>query len=256
MIGAAILSALSLLACGIATAASNNCVWENFAVGIDIGHSPERPGAISARGATEFSYNRNLAKIVLENLRLNGFAQSFLIEEHDGHPSLIRRTALARQKKARLFLSIHHDSVQPQFLSRWTYHGRRLPYSDTFHGYSIFYSEKNRCARVSLEFARLLGAELADHGFVPSPHHADKITGENRELVDKQKGIYRFDDLVVLRTAEMPAVLLEAGIIVNRREETLLREPTYQVNLSRAVGRAVTKLVQRLGPHTECGLCP
>jgi transposase len=187
------LSAFLLLVFATAVA-SDDCENKNFVVAIDIGHSREKPGATSARGITEFSFNHNLAKVVLADLYLRGFSNSFLIEEHGGdHSSLSKRTAFAREKKAQLLLSIHHDSVQPQFLSFWTYQGLRLPYSDKFRGYSIFYSEKNQCAKASLGFSRLLGSELRKRGFVPTLHHAEKLAGENRYLVDKERGIYRFE---------------------------------------------------------------
>ena len=46
-----------------------------------------------------------------------------------------------------------------------------------------------------------------------------------RELVDATNGVYRYDQLIVLRTTQMPAVLLEAGSIVNRKEELELAKP-------------------------------
>ena len=66
-------------------------------------------------------------------------------------------------------------------------------------------------------------------------HHAEKITGENRELVDRKRGIYIFDDLIVLKTAAMPAVLLECGVILNREEEKRLTNRAYQDKMVKAV---------------------
>jgi N-acetylmuramoyl-L-alanine amidase len=40
-----------------------------------------------------------------------------------------------------------------------------------------------------------------------------------RKLVDATAGVYRYDQLIVLRRTRMPAVLLEAGSIVDRQEE-------------------------------------
>ena len=70
--------------------------------------------------------------------------------------------------------------------------------------------------------------------FLPTLHHAEKIPGEGRKLMDKDLGLYEFDDLIVLKTAAMPAVLLECGVIVNRSEEASLQTPEIQ---HRIVGR-------------------
>ena len=40
---------------------------------------------------------------------------------------------------------------------------------------------------------------------MPTFHHAEPIKGENRELVNRDLGIYRFDDLIVLKSAATPA---------------------------------------------------
>jgi N-acetylmuramoyl-L-alanine amidase len=69
-------------------------------------------------------------------------------------------------------------------------------------------------------------------------HHAEQ---ENRPLLDREKGIYAFDDLVVLKTAKMPAVLLECGVIVNRIEEEKLNTPEYRDQLTNAIERAISK---------------
>jgi N-acetylmuramoyl-L-alanine amidase len=60
-----------------------------------------------------------------------------------------------------------------------------------------------------------------------------------RILVDAEAGVYRFDQLVVLRNTHMPAVLLEAGSIINRDEELLLYTPEHQALISAAVLDAV-----------------
>jgi N-acetylmuramoyl-L-alanine amidase len=56
--------------------------------------------------------------------------------------------------------------------------------------------------------------------------------------------VYYFDDLVVLRTATQPAVLLEAGIIVNRDEEALLARSDVQVSISRAVASGLRECLR------------
>ena len=60
-----------------------------------------------------------------------------------------------------------------------------------------------------------------------------------RELLDAKVGVYRFDQLLVLRKAQVPAVLLEAGSIVNRDEELELGSRERQAIIGTAVTQAV-----------------
>ena len=60
-----------------------------------------------------------------------------------------------------------------------------------------------------------------------------------RQLLDADAGVYRFDELVVLRMTRMPALLMEAGSIVNRQEELELGTPERRAATSAAVVTAV-----------------
>ena len=70
---------------------------------------------------------------------------------------------------------------------------------------------------------------------MPSLHHAEPIKGEGRPIVDPALGVFRFDGLSVLKSAQVPAVLLEAGVIVNPEEERRLESVVGQQRLVRAI---------------------
>ena len=219
--------------------ARNLCEPETFKVAIDIGHTPRSGGAISARGKPEYEFNRQMASELRDELVKRGFQSTILINETAQEISLRSRTRVAHKHGAKLFISIHHDSVQPKYLSRWTVDGVTRRYSDRFSGYSLFYSNKNPWEASSKAFAFLLGEELLRRGHSPSLHHAEPIRGENRPLIDERLGVYRFDDLVVLKTALMPAVLVECGIIVNRDEELALTSTEFRNRINEAILAAV-----------------
>ena len=91
-----------------------------------------------------------------------------------------------------------------------------------------------------LQFARLLGNQLKARGLQYTPHYTEKFMGHRqRQLVDSEAGVYRYDQLIVLRKTLMPAVLLEAGSIVNRDEELLLAGAERQSLISAAVADAI-----------------
>jgi len=142
-----------------------------------------------------------------------------------------------------LFISIHHDSVQPRFLAVWEHEGETLNYSDKFAGYSVFVSRLNGHTDASLRCASAIGAELVRTGFTPSRYHADPILGENRPFADEANGVHYFDNLAVLKTASIPALLFEAGVIVNRDEELRLREPAVRQRIADGIVSAVDNCI-------------
>ena len=228
-----------------AAPAKATCRPMDYAVAIDIGHTRANPGAVSATGRQEFEFNRTLAHELIAELHRAGFDASFLINANGTVANLKERSSLARAGNAALLLSIHHDSVQLHYLSSWVVNGESQRYSDRFRGYSLFVSTHNAAYPESLAVAKLISRELRGRGLTPALHHAEPRPGENRPLLDAELGVYRFDDLVVLRTASMPAVLLEAGVIVHRGEERLLRQISYRQRIVQAVVKAVSAFCER-----------
>ncbi len=223
-----------------ATMISGNCWAEDFIIAIDIGHTINSPGATSARGLPEYRFNQNIGTLLHQQLLQDKrFKRSFIINETGDDISLSARAAIANQQGAHLLVSIHHDSVEPKDLSQWLYQGQIMPYCDKFTGYSLFYSEKNGSPLNSLIFAVILGSEMLQSRFCPTLHHAEKFRGEDKDLIDKTRGIYKYNNLVVLKKAQMPAVLFECGIIKNRNEELQLGDPQYQHKLVAALFNAI-----------------
>ena len=71
-----------------------------------------------------------------------------------------------------------------------------------------------------------------------------------RLLLDIDAGVYRYDELIVLRKTQMPAVLLEAGSIINRDEELVMDSQEYRDLVSMAVSfRPGIRLVKTLGSN-------
>jgi N-acetylmuramoyl-L-alanine amidase len=217
----------------------------DFVVAIDTGHSAAQPGAISARGVGEYFFNKRIAAGVHASLAAQPRGiKSFLINNQDGNLALADRARLAAEQKADLLISIHHDSVRPEFLSFWDVQGAKQHYCDQYKGYSLYYSEKNADPYDSILFAIFLSSEMLKNKFTPSLHHADYMKGEDKALVDAEKGIYKYNNLVVLKEARMPAVLFECGIIVNREEELELQEKYCQQNIINSITAAIQKYVR------------
>src|SRR5262249_17395664 len=85
-------------------------------------------------------------------------------------------------------------------------------------GHSIFFSNENVDPAASLLFGQLLGEQLQGRGLQYTPHYIEKFMGHRqRLLVDAKVGVYRYDQLIVLRTTQMPALWLRAGRTTNRK---------------------------------------
>jgi len=80
---------------------------------------------------------------------------------------------------------------------------------------------------------------LLTAGFTPSRYHADPVLGENRPFADEANGVHYFDRLAVVSSAPVPALLIEAGVIVNRAEELTLRDPATRARIAEAVADGV-----------------
>jgi len=220
----------------------STCDRSQFRVVLDVGHTVDAPGAISARNVPEYDFNLRLAKYLERRLIEDGFTKTvLLVTGGRARPSLFARAAKANGLSANLLVSIHHDSVPDSLMESWEFEGKQSHFSDRFRGYSIFVSYENPHLDRSLLFGRLLGNELKDRGLQYARQYTQPIMGRyQRKLIDPDAGVYRFDELIVLKGTQMPAVLFEAGSIINREEE-LVMNSAERFDLISASLRAAVK---------------
>lgn len=227
---------------GQKTAASQpTCQRSDFRVVIDVGHTAAVPGAMSARGIPEYTFNLNLAQDVKQSLVDAGFDKTvLLITTKAPFLGLFERAIRANAMAANLFISIHHDSVPDNLLQTWQYDGQEHHFNDNYPGYAIFISNQNGDRAGSLQFGKFLGTELQARGLGYTPHYIlPLMRNRRRELLDPDAGVYRYDELIVLQRTRMPAALLEAGSIINRQEEPVLASPERRAVASAAITAAV-----------------
>ena len=192
---------------------------------MDVGHYYGAPGATAASGKAELEFNQELAYEVRHALEIRGFDVRMIEEQ----PVLPERTRAAQG--ADLFLSLHHDAVRQEL----------LPDAELYSGFSLFVSRLNPRLDKSIACASAIGARLRTVGLAPSRYHADPVLGESRPYADEKNGVHFFDNLAVARTAAMPAVLVEAGVIVNRREEQALRDSGVRQRIAHAIAEGVRR---------------
>lgn len=227
------------LACGAIVLLSWFPAWScaRCSVALDVGHSWIAPGAISAHGRPEFQFNLALAVAIRRALRERDCSVELIAAGGDV-TDLRARTALSGD--AALFLSVHHDSVHADLLEFWQYTAQTLRFNDHFGGFSLFVSRDNPDLAGSLSCASEIGAALRRHRQTPSRYHADPIVGEARAFLDEANGVHAYDRLVVLYTARQKAVLLEAGVLINRAEELRLLKRINREAIAEAVADGIT----------------
>lgn len=196
-------------------------------VAIDVGHGLKDSGAVSARGRTEFAFNRQFAGVLQDALLAHGMVVRQVNFAGD-IGSLAERPKQA--KGSDFFVSIHHDSISEQYLQSWDWDGSEASYTEQKRGYGIFVSAQNPDLATSLRCASSIGAVLVRAGFVPSMWH-----GRKHLPADQKNGVWYYDNLVVLYRTKLPAVLFEAGVIKHREEELELLDPERQGRMADAL---------------------
>ena len=200
-------------------------------IAVDVGHYHAEPGVISYSGTAEFEFNLRLATELRKKLEEDGMRVRMIGDKGD-QIFLNRRTRAANG--ADLFLSIHHDSAREHL------HTQR----ERFHGFSLFISRHNPQRERSLACASAIGAELRAAGMIPSRYHADPVIGENRPFADELNGVHYYDNLAVSKTAKMPAVLIEAGVIINRDDEARMNDPAVRERIAQAISTGASRCLR------------
>lgn len=200
-----------------------------FVVAVDAGHSDAQPGATSARGKSERSFNIRLADELASALETARVSVRRIAPDTE----LAQRSAAAAG--ASVLVSVHHDSVQERFLEPWTFEGRSLRRTRHAAGHSVFVSRRNAKFERSLRHAAAVARSLETRGLAYARHHAEPIEGENRPLLDDKLGVYAFDGLRLLRTAPVPAFLVEAAVITSDEDEARADDPAYRAKVVSAI---------------------
>ena len=146
--------------------------------------------------------------------------------------SLAERPEQARGSD--FFISVHHDSISPEYLQFWDWDGEEASHTTLKRGFGLFVSRRNPDLAGSLRCASAMGAMLRRAGFAPTPWHARK-----HQAADEKNGVWYYDNLVVLHKSTFPAVLFEAGVIKHREEELELLDPERQARMADALATGI-----------------
>ncbi len=215
---------------------------------IDAGHGGKDSGAIGPMGTKEKDVTLGVAKKLAEIINQQPRMHAVLTRDGDYYVRLRDRLKLARKGKADLFIALHADSYFNNQAN-----GASI-YTLSQHGAT---TEAARWLAQRDNYSELGGvdlSELADKSYLlrsvlidlaqtatitDSLHMGGLMLNSLRQMTELHYSHVEQAPFMVLKSPDIPSVLVEMGFISNQNEEFHLRDKKYQSNLARALFNGV-----------------
>ncbi len=207
---------------------------KHFTILLDPGHDYKSIGTKSSTGVGEYKFNHRFTNELSDELKRQGYSIMLTHTEEE-------TSSLSDRVKFRdyaLFISIHHDSIDPEYCITMTKDNVCTTYSG--YGYSLWVSPENSHYRSSLTLAKLIGEELTASKFIHSVHH---VMVTQREVIDRRTGIFSFPECYVLRHNTKPAILIEIAVITNPIDENNANDPKFRKDFIKNIVEGVNRYV-------------
>jgi len=208
---------------------------------IDAGHGGRDPGATSVSGQIrEKQLTLVLAQALRDELVKRGRVRVAMTRDDDRYLTLDERAAVARRLSAAMFVSIHIDSA-PNPLARGASVYSLSDVASDAEAASVAAREnagEDEGARGNA--VDMMLADLAMRSQMgASADLASRLVNKAAGRVELRPNPHRFAAFHVLRRAEAPAVLFEAGYLSNADDGLLLRNPDERAKMVLALAQAI-----------------
>ena len=218
----------------------------DLVIAIDAGHGGEDPGAIGRRGTKEKDVVFSIAKKLAALIEKEPGMRAVLIRKGDYYIGLRKRIDKARKYNADLLISIHADGFRDgrargssvfvlsnrgasSEMARWL--AVKENHSDLAGGVSLD-DKDGLLAEVLLDLSQTATIEA-------SLEVADNMLGELKGVGKTHKSSVQQAGFVVLKSPDIPSILIETAFISNPQEEKKLRSKQHQQKLARAMLRGI-----------------
>ena len=210
---------------------------------IDAGHGGKDPGAGGVSGTSrEKELTLAMARELADLLEQRGRVRVALTREGDRYLTLEDRAAIARRLQAGMFLSLHMDSA-PNPLARGATIYSLSDVASSAEAARFAAAENAEAGALSSESDGSVRALLADvalrEQMEASAGLAERLLRRAEGRVGLRPRPHQFAAFHVLRRAETPAVLVEAGYISNADDEAMLLTKEGRAPLVLALAQAV-----------------
>lgn len=227
-------------------------------IAIVAGHGGEDPGSIGAAGTYEKRVTLKIAQKLANLINQKQGLKAVMIRSGDYYVDLNRKTELARKSKADLLISIHADaftSSKPNGASVLVQATRR---ADSEFARWIQNREKNsellggagETIRKTKDnnLAIALGDMKKEYTMASSYDFAEHVVKQLKKVTKLHKHKPERLSLAVLKSSDIPSVLIETGFISNPQEERRLNNANHQQKLAKAIYIAVDDYFSRNPP--------
>lgn len=215
-------------------------------IAIDAGHGGKDPGALGASGLREKDVTLRVAKELAALVNADPGMRAVLIRDDDTFVPLQERYQRARRAQADLFVSIHADAALNNAASgssvfvlstkgassqaaRWLADKENA--ADLVGGVSLDDKDKNLSA-VLLDLSQSATMRMSEDA-------AEKVLGSLKDLGKAHKKQVEHANFVVLRSPDVPSMLVETGFITNPDEERKLGDPEHRKRLAYAIAQGL-----------------
>ena len=208
-------------------------------IAIDPGHGGQDPGAIGPSGNREKHVTLAIARELARQVNATPGMKAYLTRDTDVFIPLNRRAVLARRAKADIFVSIHADAAENRDATGSSVYvlSTRGASSQRARWLADKENAADLIGGVQLASGDMLKSVLLDltqSGQMKASTDAAHHVLGNLGSVGKTRRV-EHANFAVLRTSDVPAMLVETGYISNAGEEAALTSPDYQRRLAGAV---------------------
>lgn len=235
-----------------------NSAKKDIVIAIDAGHGGEDPGAIGPGGIREKDVVLKIAKELHRQINAEKGFRAELVRTGDYFIPLRRRTDIARKKGADLFVSIHADAA----LRSSAFGASVYALSDsgaTSETARWLADTENRsdliggAGHVKLDDKdAVLAGVLLDLSMTASLSSSldvgDKVLSSMGRITPLFKKRVEQAGFMVLKSPDMPSILVETGFISNPREAKKLSTRSHQQALARSIHSGIRRFFQENPP--------
>jgi N-acetylmuramoyl-L-alanine amidase len=230
----------------VKTVAASAAAGRDVVVAVDAGHGGQDPGAIGRGGTREKDVTLAIARRLAAAIDAEPGMRAVLIRDGDYFVSLRGRIRKAREHGADMFVSVHADAVLDRGVSgssvyvlslrgasdeaaRWL--AERENAADLIGGVSL--DDKNDV------LASVLLDVTQKEAVSNSVEAADSVLGALRRVGSVHGDRVRHAGFVVLKSPDIPSMLVETAFISNAADERRLRDPAHQQRVAEAIHAGV-----------------